>query len=195
MRNAYALLGLAFIIVFVGAAVLIIQARGKMIHTELNSSTFTLTSPAFTEGGAIPLEHTCEGANTVPELRIDGVPKATQTLALVVTDPDIPDAVKERLGSPEFDHWIAFNIPPSTVSIAHTGLAGVQGMNSRNTIGYTGPCPPSGTHRYFFTLYALDTTLPLDAGATKPALVEAMAGHILATTTLIGTYEKQHTSP
>ena len=143
-----------------------------------------LTSPAFEHNQGIPSEYTCDGADTSPELNIEDIPENTKSLVLINDDPDAP------VGT--WDHWIVFNIPPSTTKIEKgQEPSGVGGKNSWGKTGYGGPCPPSGTHRYFFKLYALDTELDLQEGATKADIESAMEGHILEKTELIGTYKRQ----
>ena len=153
----------------------------------------TLTSIAFVDGDAMPTIHTCDGENVSPPLAWRGAPDGARSLALVMDDPDAPDPKAPRR---VFVHWVLYDLP-----VADGGLAdGVrddalprgarQGVNDRGSRGYTGPCPPIGRHRYFFTLYALDMTLPgLDA-PTRNALEMAIAGHVLATAQLMGTYER-----
>jgi len=142
-----------------------------------------LTSPAFANNGAIPSEHTCDGNDLSPQLVISDVPASAKSLALVMDDPDAP------VGT--WDHWIVFNIAPSTKQLAKgTEPQGVAGRNSWGRTGYGGPCPPSGTHRYFFKLYALDTKLSLAEGSTKKDLERAMQGHIIAQAQLMGTYKR-----
>ena len=143
-----------------------------------------LTSPAFEHNGAIPSEYTCDGSDTSPELNIADIPKNTKSLVLINDDPDAP------VGT--WDHWIVFNMPTSTTKI-NKGQepSGTGGKNSWGRTGYGGPCPPSGTHRYFFKLYALDTELDLGEGADKKSIEAAMEGHIIEKTELLGTYQKQ----
>jgi Raf kinase inhibitor-like YbhB/YbcL family protein len=148
-----------------------------------------LTSSAFTEGALIPREYTCDGKDLSPPLSWSGVPSNTRALALIVDDPDAPAGT--------WVHWVLFNIPAGTRELppavpAHKVLAdgAGQGKNDFGKIGYGGPCPPSGTHRYFFKLYALDNELKLEPGATKSALVKAMERHILANGQLIGRYKR-----
>lgn len=143
-----------------------------------------LTSPAFEHNSAIPSEHTCDSADTSPELNIADVPENAKSLVLINDDPDAP------VGT--WDHWIVFNIPPSTSKInkGHEP-AGTPGKNSWGRTGYGGPCPPSGTHRYFFKLYALDTGLDLPEASTKKDIEAAMQGHIIEKTELLGTYKRQ----
>jgi len=117
------------------------------------------------------------------------------SLVIIVTDPDIPEVVKVEMGIDIFDHWVAYNIPPSTTDIAADDPIGTQGANSGGSMGYTGPCPPAEhepvEHRYFFTIYALDTTLELPEGATNSELETAMQGHVIATAELVGRYQLQ----
>jgi Raf kinase inhibitor-like YbhB/YbcL family protein len=149
-------------------------------------------STAFHQGETIPVQYTCDGNNTSPPLRWGNIPKDAQSLALVCEDPDAPSGV--------FVHWLIFNLWPTVSDLAEalptTGPLeknkASQGRNDFNHIGYDGPCPPPGNfHRYFFRLYALDTMLPLQAGATKHELARAMEGHILATGYLMGTYKRR----
>ncbi len=148
-----------------------------------------ITSPAFEEGGMIPRKYTCDGADISPPLAWTGVPEAARTLALISDDPDAP------MGT--WVHWVLFNLP-ATVTELPEGVptdkelknGAKQGRNDFRRIGYGGPCPPGGTHRYFFKLYALDKALDLAAGATKAELLRAMEGHILAQGQLMGKYRR-----
>ena len=148
-----------------------------------------LTSTAFKEGDAIPRGYTCDGANVSPPLEWTGVPKSAKTIAIITDDPDAPSGT--------WVHWVLFNLPAEGLGlIENTPQAetltggGVQGKNDFGKIGYGGPCPPSGTHRYFFKFYALDSELPLQAGATKAEIEQAMQGHIVAEAQLMGTYHR-----
>lgn len=141
-----------------------------------------LTSPDFNAGNAIPARFTCDGDDISPELIVAGVPEQSSTLTLIVDDPDAPAGT--------WDHWIAFNITPGTPIPANVGGLGTPGLNSWGRTGYGGPCPPGGTHRYFFTVYALDVSLDLPSGATKNEVLQAMRGHILAEAALMGTYRR-----
>jgi hypothetical protein len=142
-----------------------------------------LTSSAFEDGGDMPARYTCDGEDASPPLRIGGVPEGTAALALVMDDPDAPGGT--------FDHWLAWNIPPDTTELAEGAEpAGVLGRTDFGRLGYGGPCPPGGTHRYFFRLYALDGELDLPEGARKPALESAMEGHVLAEARLQGNYTR-----
>ncbi|MBP6533147.1 MAG: YbhB/YbcL family Raf kinase inhibitor-like protein [Bacteroidia bacterium] len=148
-------------------------------------SQITITSPAFKEGKLIPEQFTCEGKNISPELNISGYPENTVTLALIMHDPDAPM-------DGGFTHWVAFNIDP-VKKIEENTSPGTAGKNSSNKKGYTGPCPPTGTHHYKFKVYALDAKLDLKKGATKAELEKAMEGHILSQGLLTGLYKKTKT--
>jgi hypothetical protein len=148
-----------------------------------------VTSESFESGGAIPARFTCDGDDTSPPLAWSGAPEGTESYALVADDPDAPGRT--------FVHWVFYGIPAETTSLPagvpaseRPELGGAQGRNGFRNIGYGGPCPPRGTHRYFFKIYALDTTLSLDPGATKADLLEATKGHVLAQGELMGTYER-----
>ena len=141
-----------------------------------------LTSPAFEHNQMIPKKFTCQGNDVNPELNIAGIPAEAKNLALIVDDPDAP------MGT--WVHWVVFNIPPSAAKIKENSIPGMQGYNDFGRNNYGGPCPPSGTHRYFFKLYALDTELDLKEGIKKQELEKAMEGHILVKTELIGLYKK-----
>ncbi len=140
-----------------------------------------LTSPEFKDNQFIPKKFTCEGDDINPKLIIEEIPDTTKSLALIVDDPDAP------MGT--WVHWIAFNIPV-TSHINENSIPGKQGINDFRRKDYGGPCPPSGTHRYFFKLYALDTELKLKEGITKKELENEMQDHILDKTELIGLYKK-----
>ncbi|MGH7447617.1 MAG: YbhB/YbcL family Raf kinase inhibitor-like protein [Longimicrobiales bacterium] len=148
-----------------------------------------LTSPAFTQKGSIPREHTCEGADTPPPLEWSGVPADTRSLALIVDDPDAPDPAAPKR---TYVHWVLYNIPPAATTLAGRALpdGAREGTNDWKRTGYGGPCPPIGRHRYFFKLYALDATLDDLDEPTKADLESAMEGHMLAQAELMGTYEK-----
>lgn len=150
-------------------------------------SSMTLESPAFKHNEYIPIQYTGEGKNVSPPLRWSNVPSGTRSLALISDDPDAPKGT--------WDHWILYNIPPRLHHIEKGGSnlpADVRlGKNSWGQLGYGGPQPPSGTHHYHFTLYALDTVLNLQSGPTKKDLMKAMEGHVLATATLTGLYKPQ----
>lgn len=145
-----------------------------------------LTSPAFSHDEAIPAEFTCDGSDVSPQLDISGVPSNAKSLAIIVHDPDAP---KEG----GWTHWTLWNIDPDTESIDEDDVpeGAVEGLTDFDEPGYGGPCPPSGTHHYNFTLYALDTELELDEEAGKAELEAAMEGHIIAEATLTGTYSRE----
>lgn len=142
-------------------------------------------SVAFSHNGHIPPQYTCEGENINPPLEISNIPQEAKTLALIMEDPDAPNGT--------FDHWIVWNIQPNE-AIGEKNIPGISGTNSFGKTGYGGPCPPSGSHRYFFKVFALDTALDLLAGASKDELLRAMGGHILAVGELMGLYQKRKTA-
>ncbi len=148
-----------------------------------------LTSTAFIEGAMIPQRYTCDGENISPPLVWAGVPSGTRSLALICDDPDAP------VGT--WDHWVLYNIPADATGLQESipektilDTGAVHGSNSWGRIGYGGPCPPGGTHRYFFKLFALDTLLDLKSGATTSQLLEAMEGHVLTQGQLMGKYRR-----
>ncbi len=143
-----------------------------------------LTSDAFANGQSIPVKYSCNGKNISPALAWNEPPASTQSFVLIVDDPDAP------MGT--WVHWVLFNIPDSTRSLQeNTDTSAMSaGKNSSGNIHYDGPCPPSGTHRYFFKLYALDSTLSLSPSATKEQVLKAAEGHILAQGELMGTFSK-----
>ncbi len=150
-----------------------------------NMSTLTITSPAFTHNRLIPSKHTCDAADISPPLVIENVPPEAKSLALIMDDPDAPAGI--------WVHWVVWNIDPRTREIRENSVpsGAMQGVNDFRKRNYGGPCPPSGTHRYFFKLYALDTTLNLGPDTTKAALERAMKGHIVQQTELVGLYKRK----
>ncbi len=157
--------------------------------------TFALSSPAFAPNGPIPPKYTCEGKDISPPLEWAGTPDGTRSFALIVDDPDAPDPAKPQR---VYAHWVVFNIPASTTKLPENapknGLpaGAIQGTNDFGKQTYGGPCPPIGRHRYFFKLYALDAHLKGLTNPTKAQLENAMRGHTLDHTQLVGTYEKQN---
>jgi len=150
-----------------------------------------LTSPSFEDNGTIPAKFTCDGENINPALRISDVPEKTQSLVLIMDDPDVPAEVRlERI----WDHWVVFDIPPDTKEILENSNPGVRGKSNYPHTNYSGPCPPPQyqptEHRYFFKLYALDKKLELSEGATKAEVESAMQGHIIAEAQLVGKYDR-----
>jgi Raf kinase inhibitor-like YbhB/YbcL family protein len=159
------------------------------IANTLDKTEIKLTSTAFKEGGPIPRAYTCDGVNVSPPLEWSGVPKTAKTLAIVCDDPDAPGGT--------WVHWVLYNLPAENIGLVENlpateklASGGFQGTNDSRKIGYDGPCPPSGTHHYDFKIYALDSDLPLKAGATKAELLKAMEGHIVLQGQLMGTYKR-----
>jgi Raf kinase inhibitor-like YbhB/YbcL family protein len=159
------------------------EAKGAKMAIEIRSE-------AFEDGDPIPARYTCDGLDISPPLSWGSVPDDTQSLDLIADDPDAPRGT--------FVHWVIYNLPPDTRGVPEdmpnqqtlpSGAA--QGVNGAGSIGYMGPCPPSGTHRYFFKLYALDTELGLGGGATKEEVLDAMEGHVLAEGQLMGIYGRR----
>lgn len=148
---------------------------------------FMLTSSAFAPGQPIPRKYGCDGQDVSPPLNWGDPPQNTRSLALIVDDPDAPGGT--------FVHWVLYNLPAHSRTLAEgvpkaekLADASLHGTNSWGRLGYGGPCPPRGTHRYFFKLYALDNMLGLPSGASKQRLLEAMQGHILGQAEVMGTY-------
>lgn len=161
-----------------------LPATAVPTSSEANMS-LQLSSDAFTNGQSIPAKYTCIGKNISPALTWTEPPTGTQSFALVVDDPDAPGQT--------WVHWVLFNIPANTRNLQEGFTADnsiAVGNNSSGQSSYQGPCPPSGTHRYFFKLSALDTILSLSPGATKDQLLKEMEGHILAQAELMGTFSK-----
>jgi Raf kinase inhibitor-like YbhB/YbcL family protein len=178
-----------------GLVVLIVLGLGSVVGAAgaKKKSTLRLQSKSFEDGKMISEKYTCHGKNLSPELNWKGAPSKTKCFALIVEDPDAPTM--------NFTHWVAFNIPaiadPRTNGFelvegfpkdpkSDKGI--VQGANDFQKIGYDGPCPPSGVHRYYFKLYALDSFLPLGGGALRSQVEKAMKGHVLAQTQIMGQY-------
>ena len=142
-----------------------------------------LSSSAFASGETIPARHTCDGADVSPALAIEDMPQGIVRLALIMDDPDAPRGT--------WDHWVAYDIPVTATVPEGVRSLGTAGRNSWQRTGYGGPCPPSGVHRYYFRVYALDAPLGLGEGAGKRQVLEAMKGHILAEATLMGRYSRR----
>jgi Raf kinase inhibitor-like YbhB/YbcL family protein len=155
--------------------------------------TLTLKSSAFVHEGEIPRKYTCQGDDVSPELEWEGVPEDAASLVLIADDPDAPDPAAPKM---TWVHWVVYNIPPDTQGFVEgfrpkdlpVGMK--NGINDWGRMGYGGPCPPIGRHRYYFKLYALDTVLAEMGNPTKPEVLKAMKGHILAQAILMGTYQK-----
>jgi len=153
--------------------------------THANENKLSLTSPDFSNGGFIPSEYTCDGKNINPQLLIKNVPKGTKSLVLIIEDPDAPSGV--------WIHWLLWNIKPTVKIIKHgeAPSGAVSGINDFGNHGYGGPCPPWGTHRYLFKLFALDTILNIKTDAKKQDIENAMKSHIISHAELIGLYKKK----
>ena len=151
----------------------------------VNMQELKITSNVFKHSAMIPSNYTCDGDDVNPPLIIENIPETTKTLVLIVDDPDAPAGT--------WVHWVVWNIPVSstTMKIKEYSKPGTQGINDFKEHNYRGPCPPSGTHRYFFKVYALDKELSLSVNSTKKDVEEAMQGHILAEGELIGIYTKE----
>ena len=157
--------------------------------SQRTQTAMQVTSTAFKDGQPIPRQYTCDGVNISPPLEWNGTPKSAKTIAIIADDPDAPSGT--------WVHWVVYNLPAENIGLVENlpltedlKAGGFQGKNDFEKIGYGGPCPPSGTHRYFFKVYALDIELPLKAGATKPEVEKAMQGHIVAQAQLMGTYSR-----
>src|SRR5437868_1543916 len=152
-----------------------------IMATVTQTTTLTIGSPEFGQKDFIPSRYTCEGDNINPPLTIENIPAGTKSLALVVDDPDAPGRT--------FIHWLIWNIRPMEMILENT-VPGTEGNNSFGTVNYKGPCPPTGTHRYFFKVYALDKILDINEGAELKSLEKAMRDHIIGYGELIGVYRK-----
>jgi len=153
----------------------------------MTPATMTMTSSAFAAGASVPTKYTCDGEGVSPPLQWDAPPSGAQSLALIVDDPDAPSGT--------FVHWVIYGLPPSQRSLPEgvstdqrPATGGLNGQNGAGKLGYTPPCPPSGVHRYFFRLYAIDVNLNATPGWTKDQLLQAMSGHVLGQAELMGTY-------
>jgi Raf kinase inhibitor-like YbhB/YbcL family protein len=170
------------IIVGLVAIVLLVSAHGQS-SSATGGKKMKITSSGFQQGANIPSKFSCDGANTSPPLQIQEIPPAAKSLVLIVDDPDAPSGL--------FTHWIAWNISPQTSTVPEGSLPkGMHGTNDFGKSDYSGPCPPSGTHRYFFKIFALDQELNLAAGAKRAQLDAAMKGHVIAQGELMGRYSR-----
>ena len=164
-----------------GAVAILLTAIASLAA---GGATMKITSSAFHEGANISSKFTCDGSDTSPPLQIAGVPPGAKSLVLIVDDPDAPGGL--------FTHWLIWNIPPHTNSIAEgSAPKGVQGANDFGKSGYRGPCPPPGTHRYSFKIFALDRELELGSGAKRSQVDAAMKGHVIAHGELVGRYARK----
>lgn len=152
------------------------------LHSEVDMIPLEIKSDAFKNGDPLPSQYTCDGKNVSPSLRISRVPSNAKSLAIIVDDPDAPVAT--------WVHWVAWNIPLTRL-IRENEVVGIEGVNDFQQRGYVGPCPPSGIHRYFFKVYALDTLLHLPPDAQKRQLEKAMKDHIIGFGQIMATYGKE----
>lgn len=193
MREAYILWGL-LVLLILGSAYAGYERnpRDRRVFIPDTMSMFSLTSTAFPNNGSMPPAYTCDGANIIPPLVITDAPEGTLSYTLIMDDPDIPEAAKALVGSDTATHWLMFNIPPKTQVIEEgTEPAGTAGRSTLGKLFYAGPCPPDREHRYFFTLYALDTLLDLPEGATKAEVLAAQEGHVRMQAVLVGRYDRK----
>lgn len=159
-----------------------VALAGALAAAAVAETAFMLRSSVFGPGGKIPRVHTCDGRNLSPALRWTAPPPGTRSFALLMDDPDAPSGT--------FTHWLAWGIPAKARSLPLGGRAPAEGRNDAGRIGYIGPCPPSGRHRYVFRLYALRAPLRLARGASRAAFLTALRGKVLAAARLVGTYER-----
>ena len=167
------------------------QTDDKVAATRIQGGdpmSLTVSSPSFPQRGEIPDTYTCQGADRAPALNWTGIPAETKSMAVIVDDPDAPGGT--------WTHWVLYDLPPATNGLPEGTTAATlppgtrEGKNDWHRTGYGGPCPPSGRHRYFYKVFALDTVLPDLREPTRQALEKAMAGHVLARAELVGTYQK-----
>ena len=156
----------------------------------MTNRTLTVTSSDFEHMGSIPSRYTCDSDDELVHLSIEGVPDGARSIAIVVDDPDVPRSLRP---DGNWDHWLIWNLPPSTTALGPGSIpsSAVQGKNSWGRNDWGGPCPPDREHRYFFKVFALDTTLDIPASSEKPALLRAMEGHVLAKGELVGRYDRK----
>jgi Raf kinase inhibitor-like YbhB/YbcL family protein len=166
--------------IFAGALAISLAA---IVSFAAGGARMKITTSAFQEGGNIPSKFSCDGGNSSPPLRISDVPTEAKSLVLIVDDPDAPGGL--------FTHWAVWNISPHTTAIAEGNTPGVAGTNDFGKSGYGGPCPPSGTHRYYFRVFALDREMDLHSGAKRGQLDGAMKGHVIAQGELMGRYSRK----
>ncbi len=165
--------------------VLIVGCTADSSAPQGEVSTMRIYSPEFNDNSFIPKKFTCEGMDINPQLLFEDIPEGAESLVLILDDPDAPAGT--------WVHWVVFNIPKDVTGIPEDSVPdnAVQGLNSWPKNNYGGPCPPSGTHRYFFKLYALDNQLELDDTATKKDVEQAMQGHIIEKAEYVGLYKKE----
>jgi Raf kinase inhibitor-like YbhB/YbcL family protein len=172
-------------VLFLSVIILLLFTINVKSEEANKMSGLRISSPVFKNNGSIPAKYTCTGKDISPPLLIENVPPKAKSLAVIVDDPDAPRGT--------WVHWVLWNISPGTGDIRENSVpaGAVQGMNDFRRHDYGGPCPPSGTHRYFFKVYALDTVLNLSPNSTKADTEKAMKGHIIEQAEVIGLYEKR----
>jgi hypothetical protein len=174
----------AIVVIILVLAAAGFYCRSSIAQTdEQADNVMKITSPSFKDNESIPSRFTGDGQDINPALDIKNLPAGTKSLALIVDDPDAPAKI--------WVHWVVYDIPPAIVHIDENSIPGKQGMNDSGTKNYSGPYPPSGTHRYYFKIYALDKTLGLNEGISKSDLEKAMQGSVLSSAQLMGLYSKR----
>ena len=185
------------LVIMAGFIVFIIKKPSQPLQennlTNPVSTTMQLTSSAFGNNQNIPAKYTCDGDDINPPLKITDVPPTAKSLVLIMDDPDAPRGALRSDSGQAWVHWLVWNIKPDTAKITEDSVpeSAVEGKTSFGRTGWGGPCPGSGMHHYQFKLYALDTELNLDSSAKKPDLENAMSGHIMAQTVLVGLYQRR----
>src|SRR3989338_900721 len=194
MLNSMKRVAIVVVLGVLAAALAVLYLRGRSpepvvpsadLPPILNNSNMLIASAAFERNSSIPKKNTCVGENVNPPLTFSGVPENAKSLSLIMDDPDAPRGT--------WVHWTMWNIDPSTIniSVGSVPAGAVEGTTSSGKSGYGGPCPPSGTHHYYFKLYALDTTLNLNKSLEKQGLESAMEGHVLGQAELVGLYSRE----
>lgn len=171
-------------LVIISFAIAFVWSRTQFKPVQLIQMHMIIESIAFKNGESIPSVYTCDGKGINPEIKISNVPQGTKSLALILEDPDVSGGV--------FIHWVMWNIPSSVETVPEDGIpeGAKEGLNSAGKKGYTGPCPPTGTHRYYFKFYALDTEPTLFSDTDAQILQKEISGHILDQAYLMGTYSR-----
>lgn len=177
--------GGALILTLLSALLFIRSSHGVTGKGAVKMDRTSISTPAFAHNGAIPPKYTCDDKDINPPLVISGIPAGAKSLALIVDDPDAPRGT--------WVHWVLWNIGPATTDVKEDSVpkGAVQGINDFGRHAYGGPCPPSGTHRYFFKLYTLDTLLNLGPDSRKADLEKAMQGHIISEAQVVGLYKRR----
>jgi len=170
--------------ILISMAIVLLVASGAVGKEAFKMNTFSIESSAFKDNSSIPRKYSCDGKDINPPLAIQNVPNGTKSLALIVDDPDAPVGI--------WVHWVVWDIDPGTKQIAENSVppGSVQGTNDFGKTNHGGPCPPSGTHRYFFKLYALDTKLDMKGKIVKKDIEKAMKGHVLGEAQTMGLYKR-----